>query len=144
MFPFGWFPDTADLSLKSFWLYVPDEGQGAFSLHLHGSTPSLETLGQSTQYMQEPQGENPVSNNLMAYIYPVSRVWTNTSLAANSSVGDTLTQFDPELGYYDSTTLFPFGWFPADHVLIPGHAYFFSVASPGSLTWTEAKPYAWP
>ena len=144
LLPFGWFPDDKVLNFTTFWLFVPDVGSGNFQLLLTGIVPSAETRPNFSKLIQQPQSGNPFGFNYIGYDYPVPILWTDTDLAAKGSVGDTIYQYDPNVGYFGSASRLPFGWFPSDLQLLPGRAYLYANGSAGTLTWDEVKPYSWP
>ena len=145
LFAFGWFPNVADLSFKSFWLLMPASADPAVPIHLSGSVPSSDTRPSFSKFIQEPQPGQSQASNYIGNDYPVEQLWVNSDLAAKARIGDTLFQYDASVGgFYGSTTRFSFGWFPNDLVLTPGHSYLYYSTGAGALTWDEIKPYAWP
>jgi len=141
--PVGWQPNTTNLEGEAFWLYLADDGgTSPINLYLYGEVPDTVTAPTSSSVITGSGDPTVKSFNLINYAYPAEILWTDTSLSQASAVGDTIYKFDPINGYNESSTLFPFGWFPDNLVLKPGDSFWFATSN--SLTWNENKPYVFP
>jgi hypothetical protein len=87
--------------------------------------------------------------SLVAYPYPTTTAWLDTTLAQSAAEGDRLFTWDAANQQYNIDTYVVdktgSAWSPGDKTLTPGQGFFYSRAiGGGSLSWDESKPYTWP
>jgi len=126
----GWTSFITFRGNMGFWIVV-DSGadSNTYSVALSGEVP-LNLYDTNTVY-------NGVT--MMGYPYTASVAWTNTTLAKNAQLGDSLYIYNPTNGYA-SYNMEEGGWSDPSLVINPGVGFWFQTAS-SMYTNVEARPY---
>jgi len=143
----GWNPAsgaTNSLAGKSFWLRVGDSTvTNKWSVYFMGEVPtaSEKVVGLATNSFG--------ALNFVGYAYPCEVLLTNMNFYKTAVNGDSILQYDPSQGRYNSASKSFAGWSfanawtnPSQRVLQPGQAFW--IRSRQQSTWSETKPYDWP
>jgi len=123
-----------------FWLTTYNGAGSTGGVHhvfLAGEVPSADTQPELTL--------SPVAGTeLIAYGYPVSTVFTGTTLYGSGVAGDFVMVWHTDTQAYTTNILTGSGWQPplTGLVIRPGNAFWYGTSN--SIAWVETKPYTWP
>ena len=132
--PFGWSTNIVFGRGMGFWIKVPGTAaSNEYEVYMLGEVPDRFSAPTSTTDIAS-------GLTLVGYMYPSEIYWTNTTLAKNAALGDTLYYWDGS--NYVANSLNPFGWGDPNLVITPGMAFWFKTGS--ATNWVESKPYTWP
>ena len=131
----GWSTNIIFTRGMGFWIKVPDTAvSNEYQVYMMGEVPDRFTAPTST---------TDIANGLtlVGYMYPNDIYWTNTSLAKNAAMGDTMYYWSGS--NYVANSLGFAGWGDPNLVITPSMAFWFETGQPAT-NWIETKPYTWP
>jgi hypothetical protein len=141
----GWGPGGSNRLERgaSFFIRTPNAATNVSTipLFLMGEVPDKFTAPTTT--LTVVQGLN-----MVGYPYPVSRPWTNTTLAQQLPAGSQIITWNATNQSYNPAIIRPsnpaLGWGPLGNALqiSPGQGFF--IRATNALVYSEAKPYTWP
>ncbi|MBN1268809.1 MAG: hypothetical protein JXB04_04420 [Kiritimatiellae bacterium] len=117
------------------WLRVPSTAvSNEYVVYLMGEVPDRFTA---------PTSQVAVASGItqLGYLYPADVLWTNTTLAKNSKLGDVLYWWDGS--NYVANNRSVLGWANPNLVLTPSMGFWFKTTA-AATNWIEDKPYTWP
>lgn len=124
---------------QSFFMQIPSSAaSNEYQVYMMGEVPDKTTAPTSTVGVITSLG-------MYGHPYPVSEYWTNTTLAKNAAVGDSLLLWNGDAYVpYNKAAANRGGWGAATNVILaPGQGFWFQTSN-ASSNWTVPKPYTWP
>ncbi len=128
----GWGTAITFKGYMGFWVYVPDIGSGpaSYDVTLSGQVPMAAAVSNAVY----------TGFTMLGFPYTASVEWTNTALAINAQMGDTIHVWDPNTQTYSPNNLGFSGWSDPGLVLKVGDGFWFETAS-STYTNVQVRPY---
>jgi len=128
----GWGSTITFKGYMGFWIAVPEveAGPASYDVSISGQVPMSSAIS-NTVYS---------GFTLLGFPYSASVLWTNTSLAVNAQLGDTVHVWDVGAQAYSSYNLGFSGWGDPNLVLNVGQGFWFETTS-ATFTNTQVRPY---
>ena len=122
---------------RGFWLSIPSgAASNYYDIYLMGEVP--DRISMSTSTVSVVSGFS-----MTGYPFPAEEFFTNTTLAKNAQIGDTMYYWTTNQTYGSlSRTVAGWGIAAQNFKVTPGMGFWYKANA--STNWQEPKPYTWP